>query len=323
MIKGYIRYRRTMLCASLAAVGVFPSIMLLTGTRLDLTLYSVAIYLFIIVGFVVLDSFRYANKVKRLSEIGEHITRTTHDYPESENNIEQLYSGIIASLYALMDDERRELVNEYGEQVDYYTMWLHQIKTPISAMRLAIDNDKNQNPVYEQELFKIERYVEMALQYVKLKNIENDLCLLPYSLDEILLDCIKRYSAPFIYKNLSVDFKHTETTVITDKKWLSFIIEQLLSNAVKYTMTGGIKIYKSGYGFVIEDSGIGIRAEDLNRVFEKGYTGYNGRLDNRASGLGLYMASNIAKRLNITLSVASKVKKGTKMTVAFSGNVEK
>lgn len=320
MIRGYIRYRRTMLCATVAALGVFPAVMLLCSVPLNIVLYSAAIYLFIIFGFVGFDLFRYSAKVKRLAEIESNITRTIHEYPESENNIEKLYSGIIASIYRLMDEERRDLTAAYGEQVDYYTMWLHQIKTPISAMRLAIENDEHKNPVYEQELFKIERYVEMALQYVKLRNIENDLRLETYDLDEIILECIKKYSTPFIYKNLSVDFKRTKLRVITDKKWLSFIIEQLLSNAVKYTMTGGLKIYKSGYGFTIEDSGIGIRSEDLARIFEKGYTGYNGRLDGRASGLGLYMANNIAKCLSLSLSVSSKVSKGTKMTISFSEN---
>ncbi len=318
MIRGYARYRRTMLCAALAAVCVFPAVMLLCSLQVSFVAYAVLIYVFIILGFICFDVFRYWNKVARLSEIKENIGYTQHEYPSQENNIEQLYSGIIAELYKLMDSERSELVGAHSEQVDYYTMWLHQIKTPISAMRLAMDSVGEPNPVYEQELFKIERYVEMALQYVKARNIENDLCLETTKVDDVLRECIKKYKTPFIYKGLSMDFEPTGLVVITDRKWLSFIVEQLLSNAIKYTPSGGIKIYRAANGFVVEDTGIGIRSQDLPRIFEKGYTGLNGRLDNRASGLGLYMANTAAKELGITLAADSQLKKGTRMSVIFS-----
>ena len=316
-VKGYLRYRRSMLSAAAVAFVVFPSIIWLAGAGMTTALYAAGIYAFILAVFIMIDIPRYSGKVKRLGEIAENLSHTTHDYPEQENNIEQLYSSIIEALYALMDEERLAIVEDYSEQVDYYTMWLHQIKTPIAAMRLALDSGESCAQICERELFDIERYVEMALQYVKLRGISGDLRIAPTELDEVLRGCIKKYSVPFIYKNLSVDFEPTGLVVTTDAKWLAFITEQLLGNAVKYTNEGGVKIYAVGRGFAVSDSGIGIRSEDLERIFEKGYTGFNGRLDKRASGLGLYMAREIASRLGITIKAASKVGEGTTMTVEF------
>ncbi|MEG1558387.1 MAG: sensor histidine kinase [Oscillospiraceae bacterium] len=323
MIRGYMRYRRTMLCAAFVAVLVFPTMMVLSRVEAVNVAYAAAIYLFVIAVFVVADAFRYFQKIKTLREISENISCTTHDYPKQENNIERLYSNIIFSLYGLMDDSRKKLIADHAEQVEYYTMWLHQIKTPISAMRLALESEAAPSSIYEQELFKIERYIEMALQYVRMRNLENDLVLMPYSVDELLRESVKKYSAQFIHKNLTVDFEPINLTVITDKKWFCFVAEQFLSNAVKYTKSGGVKIYKEGAScIVIEDSGIGIRSEDLPRVFEKGYTGYNGRIDMRASGLGLYMAGNIAKQLSIVLSAESKIGVGTRIKMRFNAAKE-
>ncbi len=323
MIRGYLRYRRSMLCAALMALLVFPAVMALCRVGWDMIAYAALVYGFVIAVFVALDSFRYKQKVDSLSEIRGHITHTRHDYPLAENNIEHLYSEIIASLYALMERDRASLASAYAEQVDYYTMWLHQIKTPIAAMRLAIEKDKSADPVYELELFRIERYVEMALQYVKLRAVANDLVLAPCAVDAVITDSIKKYATLFISKNLSADFEKTGLTVVTDEKWLAFLIGQLLSNAAKYTERGGVRIYREGCGFCVEDSGIGIRAEDIDRIFEKGYTGFNGRLDKRASGLGLYMAAKVAKELGVTLSARSQVGKGTVMTVTFEAGEER
>ncbi|MEA4912493.1 MAG: sensor histidine kinase [Oscillospiraceae bacterium] len=317
MIRGYLRYRRAMLCAALMALLVFPCVMALCGIGFTMIAYAALVYAFVIAVFVALDAGRYAQKVKSLTEISENLTSTSHEYPRAENNIEHLYSQIIASLYRIMDNERSGLALAHAEQIDYYTLWLHQIKTPIAAMRLTLENDPNPDPVCAQELFKIERYVEMALQFVKLRGPESDLVLAPCDVDRVLRETVRRYATLFIAKGLGVDFAPTDIVAVTDEKWLSFIVGQLLSNAAKYTPEGSVKIYGAADRFTVEDSGIGIRSEDLTRIFEKGYTGFNGRLDKRASGLGLYMASQAAQMLGLSLSVRSAVGVGTAMTVVF------
>lgn len=185
-------------------------------------------------------------------------------------------------------------------------------------MRLAIQSREDaDNLVIDQELFKIEQYVEMALQYIKIKQLSSDLVIREYSLKNIINTSVKKYAALFIYKKLSIDLEGLELMVLTDSKWLSFIIEQLLSNAIKYTNHGGIRIYMENRSLVIEDSGIGIHSEDMERIFEKGYTGYNGRLDKKASGIGLYLVKKVADSLAIKVTISSIVGIGTKAVLTF------
>lgn len=185
-------------------------------------------------------------------------------------------------------------------------------------MELVLRQDTStQAEVLRQELFKIQRYVELALQYNKLQDLASDLVITPCDLAAILRECVKKYALLFIHQGLSVEIGPLAETVVSDKKWLSFLLEQIISNGAKYTHTGGMRIYMEGERLVLEDTGIGIRPEDLPRIFERGYTGYNGRLDSRASGIGLYMAKRVADALGIALAVESQLDQGTRVFLRF------
>ena len=209
-----------------------------------------------------------------------------------------------------------DLTNETEKQnmLDYYTSWVHQIKTPISVMRLELkSNDTEENRVLLGELFRIERYVDMVLQYVRLDSNTNDLVIGEYPLDDIIRECIRKYASQFISAKVKLEYEGTDKEVITDRKWLSVIIEQLLSNAVKYAPEGKVEIKVTDDNkLIVEDNGIGIRPEDLPRVFEKGYTGNNGRLGMNSSGLGLYLSKKAADKIKVPISELSK---GTKFTL--------
>lgn len=172
--------------------------------------------------------------------------------------------------------------------MDYYTLWTHQIKTPIAAMRLLLQEEETHTGELEQELFKIEQYADMALQYQRLESLSSDLQLESCSLDGILRQALKKMATPFIRRRISLEFDGTGATVLTDEKWLTFVVEQLLSNALKYTPPGGrITLYlEADKTLVVEDNGIGIRAEDIPRIFERGFTGFNGRMDKKSTGIG-------------------------------------
>lgn len=212
-----------------------------------------------------------------------------------------------------------DLTNETEKQnmLDYYTSWVHQIKTPISVMRLELkSNDTEENRVLLGELFRIERYVDMVLQYVRLDSNTNDLVIGEYPLDDIIRECIRKYASQFISAKVKLEYEGTDKEVITDRKWLSVIIEQLLSNAVKYAPEGKVEIKVTDDNkLIVEDNGIGIRPEDLPRVFEKGYTGNNGRLGMNSSGLGLYLSKKAADKIKVPISVESELSKGTKFTL--------
>ena len=217
---------------------------------------------------------------------------------------------------------------EREETDDYYTLWAHQIKTPIAAMRLLIQSgdgtlDTQGVRELESELFRTEQYVELALSYQRL-NGADDLVIKRCRLDGIIRQAVRKYAMQFIRKGLTLSYDGVDCVVLTDEKWLEFVIEQLLANALKYTPTGGISIYmQEEKTLVIADTGIGIAPEDLPRVFEKGYTGYNGRADKKSTGIGLYLCRRILGQLGHTITAQSKPGEGTKvkLNLADSGLV--
>ncbi|HNX13292.1 MAG TPA: sensor histidine kinase [Oscillospiraceae bacterium] len=321
MIRKYLRFRRFALLLWLVAEIFISAVTWLAGFKSEYILYTFLISAFTILCICIFDFLNFRVKIKTLIDIRENLSDVQHNLPEPSEVISAEYTEIIISLYELLRLERDAHSETLGAQIDYYTAWLHQIKTPIAAMRLAIDADgadaQSAVPILTAELFKIERYVDMALQYAKIGRLESDLVLASCDLDALVLSCIKKYSTLFIQKNLTVSFEKTGFVVVTDEKWLAFILEQILSNAVKYTEKGGVKIRLENRSLAVEDTGIGIRSDDVDRIFEKGYTGYNGRYDRRASGLGLFMAKTIANELNLTLSAGRNRKTGAKLMIGL------
>ena len=231
--------------------------------------------------------------------------------------VEQLYQEISLTLNTMRIDLETDIQKSTEEMNDYYTMWAHQIKTPIFALRLLLKENPEQNKAALTELFKVEEYVEMVLGYLRTENISSDLTLSKYSLDKIIREQIHRYAGIFISKKLFLSYDGTDKTVLTDEKWLGFVIGQVLSNSLKYTKNGGIKIYVQNNILFIEDTGIGIRAEDLPRVFEKGYTGVNGRTEIHSTGIGLYLCKKILTKLGHNISIESEEGKGTRVLIHF------
>ena len=213
--------------------------------------------------------------------------------------------------------EEREKLNDL---MDYYTLWAHQIKTPIAASSLLVGEieDKKVKNQLEQELFKIESYVNIVLQYLRLESFHEDLVLKKENAEDLVKEIVKKYAIFFIQKGLSLSLHDLDRTIITDRKWFVVILEQVLSNSLKYTSQGGIEIYFQEDRLYIKDSGLGIQDADLLRVFERGFSGYNGRLTQQSSGLGLYLSKKIADELGHQISIASQVGQGTTVMIGFS-----
>ena len=156
------------------------------------------------------------------------------------------------------------------------------------------------------------QYADMALNYLRLDGSVTDLVIRPCPLDDLIRRSVRKYAPQFVAKRLSLTYEGTQAQVLTDEKWLSFILEQLLDNAVKYTAAGGVTITVTKEKVLrIADTGMGIAAEDLPRIFEKGFTGYNGRTDKSATGLGLYLCRRAADMLHHRLWARSEVGKGS------------
>ena len=214
---------------------------------------------------------------------------------------------------------------ELQEKQDFFALWTHQIKTPIAALNLLLQGEKQDVAACRQELFKIESYVEMALNYLRFEEMSNDLVLERNSLEQLVRQVVKKYAAIFIYNHISVQLEHLDYTVLTDEKWFCFVLEQILSNALKYTKQGSVKIsaeeIENGLQVLVQDTGIGIKREDLPRIFEKVFTGYNGRMDKKASGLGLYLCKGVCEKLGHEIRVVSEEGEGT--TVILTLQLEK
>ena len=207
---------------------------------------------------------------------------------------------------------------KYSDMVDYYTMWVHQIKTPIASMHLILQKeDSEDSRRLCAELFRVEQYVQMVLCFLRLDSDFTDYVIKEYRVDDIIRPAVRRLAPQFIMKKLSLEYEQTDEVALTDEKWLSFVVEQVLSNAVKYTSAGSISIKCDGDRLVISDTGIGIAAEDLPRIFDKGYTGFNGRADRKASGIGLYLCRRICDNLGHSIKAESVPGHGTTIIIGL------
>ncbi|ATD54326.1 sensor histidine kinase [Clostridium chauvoei] len=321
----YYKDKLSIIIKFLVFMGIFFLVYSLYHLPLGVFLYAALIVSTLAFLFSLYDFNIYYNKHKVLISVLNEVEYSLDKLPKSNSLINKDYENIIEALYNNKTNLKTDLDSKYENTVNYYTMWAHQIKTPISAFSMIVqsmDSSVEKN-MMKQELFKINEYVDMVLYYVRLENLSYDLKLQEYSLKEIIKGAIKKYSATFVYKKIALDLEDITCNIITDEKWITFVIEQILSNSLKYTNKGTISIYmdkESKNTLVIEDTGIGIVEEDVSQIFEKGFTGYNGRRDKKSTGIGLYLCNEIATRLSHKLYVTSKVGVGTKVYIDFSTN---
>ena len=269
--------------------------------------------------WAVLSFVRFWRKHKILRKMEEAIFVTAEDLPETTTLIEEEYQHLIQRLVRENRQRQAAADSMLEDLTSYYTLWVHQIKTPIAAMDLLLQAGPDRATEMEIELQKIAQYVDMVLQYLRLDSTAKDLVLQRCQLDAVVRQTVRKYAKLFILKKIQLVFQETKWEVLSDEKWLCFLLEQLLSNALKYTPEGGkISIFLEGEtNLVIADTGIGIAPEDLPRVFEKGFTGNNGRMDKKATGIGLYLCRRVTNLLGHTISIASEPGVGTQVRLGL------
>lgn len=281
--------------------------------------YAAAICIFIGSIFLFFDYLSFYKKHKALRKLLREITVTAAHMPEPRSLLEADYQALIRTLHAdktALEDEMRA---RYTNLVEYYTIWAHQVKTPIAAMRLLLQSENNAlNRELSEELQRIEQYVEMVMCYLRLDADSTDYLIKEYDLDDIIRQAVRKYAGQFIRKKIKLDYTPVACKILTDEKWFLFVVEQVLSNALKYTKSGTISVMlDASETLCIKDTGMGIAPEDLPRIFEKGYTGYNGRSDKKASGIGLYLCRRICRNLGHRISAESAVGQGTAIRIDF------
>jgi len=320
MLSRYLRGRWAYIAGFMVFAGIFLLMAWLYDVPVEGRIYTMLLCVFFGASFLLYGFYRYYGKVRELEHIRKSLPYGNDRFPAAVDGIEEEYQTIADRLLASSQDAVSQLDSIRSDMVDYYTMWVHQIKTPIAALDLLIQSDDFPGKAeMKLELMKIEEYVEMVLQYLRLGSDQTDYLFRRNDVDTIIKDVLKKYSVVFIKKKIVLDYTPVGITAMTDEKWLAFIIGQVISNSLKYTDSGSISIYcDGGSSVVIEDTGIGIKAEDIPRVFDRGFTGYNGRNDKKSTGIGLYLCATIAARLGHSISVESEVGRGTKVMIDLS-----
>lgn len=327
-IFSFLKIRKMPIIIFTGIVVIFGILFYLYDISFDAIIYGCELSFVWCAVCLFIDFYKYYKRHKLLHINREQFFDDAEQLPEHMDIIEYDYQELAKKLY----QAKQELISKNRiakkELLDYYGMWVHQIKTPIAALDILLQNTERmlyqldekemmQKAIsvsdMKMELFKIEQYVEMALNYLRVEDISSDLVFKKHELDDMVRQVIRKYAKIFISKKIKIDFKLTKACIVTDEKWFIFVLEQIISNALKYIKKGQIFIYMKEKSLVIEDTGIGIPAEDLPRIFEKGFTGYNGRENKKSTGIGLYLCKNIMDKLQWNITVDSEVGSGTKI----------
>ncbi len=361
-------------------VGTFSVVSYLYDIRMDAVEYALLLSVVWLLLSGIWEYLKFAGKHKRLLEAERSLNLNRKEldidsaFPGADTLIEKDYQRIIMRLYEAGSEAESAGRIARQEMMDYYGMWVHQIKTPIAAMHVLlqaasesqVEDERTAGEHWKDkemklELFKIEQYVEMVLTYLRMEDMSSDMSFEICELDSVIRQAVRKYSQMFILRKIKLDYVPVETKILTDEKWLVFVVEQILSNALKYTHSysvnerscsmedadmnveqGRISIYMEEYEpaqhgsgvditesygavsrgkkrcLVIEDTGIGICPEDLPRVFEKGFTGYNGRKDKKSTGIGLYLCKAVMDKLRHQIWIESEAGEGTKVYLSLA-----
>lgn len=277
---------------------IFFLVIMLYGINLEV--YYVAFYscLFIYCLYLIIEFFIYKkmiNRQKIIDDLRIENSRLNEDFIEFKNSI-----------------------------IGYFMMWIHQIKTPITSSFLIIESmeESQEKKLLNTSLFSIDRYTNMVLDYLKLMEKDKNLDISLVDLDLVVTDILKKYSFLFINNGISLKYTTMSKSIVSDYKWLSILVEQIISNSIKYTKNGSISIFfdDEKNALVVKDTGIGIREEDIPRIFDRGFSGFNGRLNKQSSGIGLYIVKKISDKINVGIDVKSKIGEGTSFYIIFKRN---
>lgn len=292
--------------------GIFAAVFSLYELQTEAVLYAAVICIAAAFIVLVIHFIFFRRKYLERQKLIDNIMLMTQELPEANTPFDEQYNEMLERLRSICYENQSRYDRERSDSIDYYTIWVHQIKTPISVMQMILQSeDTEEYRALSAELFRIEQYVEMVLCWFRLDSISNDFVIEQVSLDKVIRASVRKFAPQFIRKKIKIIYDGTEENGLSDEKWLMFILEQLLSNAVKYTESGSVSISVTDKILKIDDTGIGIAAEDLPRIFEKGYTGYNGRADKKSTGLGLYICKKAADKLSHRIYAESEVGKGS------------
>ncbi|MEY8738413.1 sensor histidine kinase [Bacillales bacterium AN1005] len=326
-IKEYLKDRTVFLLINFTLYIIISGILLLININSKVILLTFCIWFFPILVYIMIEYVKQKLLYNELNHIMDHLDKK-YLLTEIMKKPENIEGKLLYDVLRRANKDMHEHVNNYrdreNEYREYIETWIHEIKTPIASTRLIIEN--NQNGItrnIKEEVKKIEEYIEQVLYYSRSNNVSKDYLIKEVSLADLVKRVIKRNSRDFISKGIIIDIEAVEGTVYSDAKWLEFIVNQVIGNATKYNREhdGRVTIStdrnENNIVLTIEDNGIGIIDKDISRVFEKGFTGENGREIGKSTGLGLYLCKKLAEQLGLGLIITSKMGEGTRVKLIF------
>lgn len=330
-LKDYLRDKKFLIMLYLT-MFVFAGVVISIGEAVPfgrsngLYVIEVAVFLFLV--YLTIDFLCQKNYYQKLKKIAAtEGLDWVNSLPAPNSSEQRIYHELLKTQYREINQKLSEFQAKSSEDTDFITMWVHEIKTPIAAAKLIIENSLNapsEEVLYslEDEIDKIEDFVQMTLFYSRADDFAKDYLICSTSLDKVVRECLKREYASITNKRLNLQLEQLDFLIDTDEKWLGFIIKQIVDNAVKYSYPAGkiticAEQHEAETVLIIADQGPGIKAEDIRRVFDKNFTGSNGRKFEAATGFGLYLSQKIAHKLGHQIAIASDHEKGTQVSVHF------
>ncbi|UHA71873.1 sensor histidine kinase [Paenibacillus sp. 481] len=328
----YVKDKRFFLILYFVLMLFVSLIMLTTNGNWNLAasnlLYTHVIGLFL-VSMYIIGGYYYRRSF--YIELKEMMHNKKEDFlvalPEPQNEEQALFVEVIKKMQNTHYKQMRKFMHEKRDHQDFIMSWIHEVKLPIAASGLLLENRAGKTVDFladklEDELNKMDSYVEQALYYSRIDSFSKDYFITDVALDQIVKKSVKKYAKLFITKRVRFQMNEGERLVQSDSKWLVFMMDQMVANALKYVHEAGEISFKveedsTEKRLLIQDSGIGIKPEDLPRVFERGFTGANGRTHAKSTGMGLYLAKQMALKLGHKLSIESEEGAYTRVTIHF------
>ncbi|MFD3157783.1 sensor histidine kinase [Haloimpatiens sp. FM7330] len=330
-LKEYLQDKKFLFLFFFILMGFISTVIYLDNTvkvSIDNILYINFVSFIFFLLYLFGEYFSHNKYYKSMNYLMKNETENiVNTLPSPKTNEQELYHKLISNIYEDQNNKIDNLYKEKKDNLEFITSWVHEIKTPIAVSRLIIENnlaniEDNTLNSLEEEIDKIDNYVEQALYHSKIDSFSKDYFINEINLERIVKDLVKKHAKTFINKKIQIQMEDINLNITSDKKWITFIINQILSNSLKYTDEGGkIKFSTKKNNkekiLIIEDNGVGIRQEDIGRVFHKGFTGYNGRKNSKSTGMGLYLAKKLSRKLGHDISIESSYNEYTKAKIHF------
>ncbi|MGL5614970.1 MAG: sensor histidine kinase [Sarcina sp.] len=325
-IVSYIKDRIYYLALNIMIFIIVTFVMLLAKVPIVIIFLVFLIWFLPLIIYIVFEYIKSKKYYGTLAEINENLDKKylLPEMVEKPNFIEgKIVHEILREANKSMYENVKVFKNKEEEYREYIETWVHEIKTPIASMKLILENNKEIGSRFTSELDKVELFIEQVLYYSRSNDVSKDYIVKEFSLKEAVFKVIKRNSRDFIHKRILLDVFEEDILVYSDPKWVEFIVNQIIGNSVKYSKTTNGKILiavkkeKESINLLIKDNGVGIDKKDLRRVFDKGFTGENGRIFGQSTGMGLYLCKKLSEKLGIGMKLSSEIEVGTEVELIF------